>query len=691
VKTSTYLKLAPLSLAVALALSACSSGGGGSAATNDTTSETEVTGIAEAPGGQIAYFKHNQSLLVAAIEHIFPGAYAAITGLEPVTGATVELIRVDNDGNQVGDVLASTVTTITGEYSLALPSGVDFSGDLILRITGNSGNSMSAQVVEQEVDINPISQYILDKFIEDGTELATLPVNEVVALTGKVEEFDLTAAPGSNLETMLNQLEAEVGTFVDNSIAVINSEPGNGALAAGNWKLTAISFGFHDSDGKAWGTYSMSVDNTELAVADAGDGTINITVGASDYSWTNAGTNGSSVDIYTESEISNDEDVLSGTIDSNGDLAIPFPFEEELQTVDTQVDLDGPDYGWRWPPGTFLAQDTGNGNMKLSINRDAGVRYETIDTNNDGVKDAIDPDARDGDEVHFEMAFLVKEGSGMSETDVSGPYGMVSYEVEVSNAPEGRLRSTVGPVSFNGSGTVSITGAELEKYEIVRTPAVPPAVDLAFNSSADTDDSLSYTVSADGEFDIGSGLVQGVVSDDGSLMVSVGHDTQIDPQDVQNPDDDIVTDVMNEIRFFVALDQGGNVNQADFANTTYVLRPLIQGADETGRQSVFTLSAGSTMVFDATADNVVITPSDRGIERANDIAEIEAIPVETPQQLTLPAEISNNGSLNILAGDSSVDMDGFMSADKSMFIARLYITNDQGASQDMGLVVGIKQ
>jgi hypothetical protein len=97
------------------------------------------------------------------------------------------------------------------------------------------------------------------------------------------------------------------------------------------------------------------------------------------------------------------------------------------------------------------------------------------------------------------------------------------------------------------------------------------------------------------------------------------------------------------------------------------------------------------MVFDATADNVVITPSDRGIERANDIAEIEAIPVETPQQLTLPAEISNNGSLNILAGDSSVDMDGFMSADKSMFIARLYITNDQGASQDMGLVVGIKQ
>ena len=44
----------------------------------------------------------------------------------------VELIRIDDDGNQVGDVLASTVTSITGDYSLALPVGVSLSGNLIV-------------------------------------------------------------------------------------------------------------------------------------------------------------------------------------------------------------------------------------------------------------------------------------------------------------------------------------------------------------------------------------------------------------------------------------------------------------------------------------------------------------------------------------------------------------------------------
>ena len=200
-----------------LGLTAC-----GSSGTSTTSTGAEVSGLVEAPNGQIALFKQGQSTLVALTEYIFPGAYAAITGLDPVTGATVELIRVDNNGDQVGAVLASTVTSITGNYSLSLPSGVDFSGDLVLRITGNGGAEMSAQVVEQSVDINPISQYILDKFIEDGTALDTLAVNEVVALSGRVEEFDLTAT--ADLSTMLAQLEAEVGAFVDSEITVINRD-----------------------------------------------------------------------------------------------------------------------------------------------------------------------------------------------------------------------------------------------------------------------------------------------------------------------------------------------------------------------------------------------------------------------------------------------------------------------------------
>ena len=198
----------PLAFACSVALAACSSGGGDS-----TAPVTTVTGTAEAPNGAIAQFEQNKSFLVAAVEYTFPAAIAGITGLQPVTGATVELIRIDDDGNQVGAVLASTVTTITGDYSLSLPSGVSLAGDLIVRITGNSGKSLSAMVVDQAVDINPISQYILDKFVDDeNLVLGDLALNEVVSLQGKVEEFDLTAT--SDISSMLAALDAEVADMI---------------------------------------------------------------------------------------------------------------------------------------------------------------------------------------------------------------------------------------------------------------------------------------------------------------------------------------------------------------------------------------------------------------------------------------------------------------------------------------------
>ena len=96
-KTLPMIK--PLVFACSIALAACSSGGGSG---DGEIAPTAITGIAEAPNGVIAQFENNKSYLVAAVEYVFPGAMAGITGLLPVTGATVELIRIDDDGNQVG-------------------------------------------------------------------------------------------------------------------------------------------------------------------------------------------------------------------------------------------------------------------------------------------------------------------------------------------------------------------------------------------------------------------------------------------------------------------------------------------------------------------------------------------------------------------------------------------------------------
>src|SRR5690554_1077953 len=62
------------------------------------------------------------------------------------SGATVELIRVDNSGAQVGGVLATTATSITGDYTLTLPEGVNLAGNLVVRITG-SNDALHAQEI----------------------------------------------------------------------------------------------------------------------------------------------------------------------------------------------------------------------------------------------------------------------------------------------------------------------------------------------------------------------------------------------------------------------------------------------------------------------------------------------------------------------------------------------------------------
>ena len=682
------------SMAIAGAISLASCGGGGGTSTPVTT---DVSGLVEAPNGQIALFKEHQSMLVALTEAIFPGAYAAITGLDPVTGATVELIRVDNNGVQIGDVLASTVTSVTGNYSLSLPSGVDFSGDLVLRITGNGGASMSAQVVEQSVDINPISQYILDKFIEDGTALDTLAVNEVVALTGRVEEFDLTAT--ADLSTMLDQLEAEVGQFVDSEITVINSTPGDGTLAAGSWSLMSLSVGFHDSDNQGGGTFAFDVISEKLTLTDGGSGSVDLSVDSTLIdAFTNFNVDAFGSNIYHEVSgfSAGDNETFSGNIDANGNLAIPFPFEEDLQTTDLLVDPDGPDFGWRYPPGNFYVEDTGNGNVKLAINQEAGVRYETTDTNTDGVKDAIDPAKRSGDEISIEMAFLIKEGSGMGVSSLNGEYGMISYQLEANSATNtGTILDTMGIVSFNGGGNFAIAANAENVAELSRGPATFPNVTLTYSAADDASTTAeTYTVSATGAVDIASGGLEAQVSSDGNLIVGIQDEilTTNDNGTPADPSDDFITEVNSNIHIMSKL--GSGMQNIDLANSTYALRPLILGGNNAGNQFLYSLSSDSTMVFDATGDNVEITASDRGIERSSDIAEITAIPVEAATPLSLPVALSGKGEFTMQVlnpSDEDITIDGYVSADKTMFIARLYVQDNVGSDKDLGLVIGVKQ
>ncbi|HAC30283.1 MAG TPA: hypothetical protein DCF82_21120, partial [Marinobacter hydrocarbonoclasticus] len=191
-------------------IAGCGGSSGGGSTGGETVSGETISGTATAPGeeGTIASFTQ-PSIFEVALNFVVAPVAAAITGLNPVKGATVELIRVDDEGNQIGDVLAQTATSTTGNYKLTLPQGVNLAGNLVVRITGQNNKQLRAQVVEKDVDINPVSEFVLRKFIETGADLDQLVVTDVVKLSGKVEEFDLTA--GANLDEMFSTLESEVG------------------------------------------------------------------------------------------------------------------------------------------------------------------------------------------------------------------------------------------------------------------------------------------------------------------------------------------------------------------------------------------------------------------------------------------------------------------------------------------------
>ena len=256
-----------LVVALSVLLMACDrSSSSSSAASQDAV---EVSGQASAPSGSVAMLE-TQSAWDELLSSAISTAYAGIIGLDPIQNALVELIRVDDNGQQVGGVLATTFTSITGDYTLTLPTGVSLAGNLIVRITGN-GSELRAQVVEQEVDISPVSEFILQKFIQEGTPLSTLPVDSVVKISNKVEEFDLTAT--NDISSMLAALESEVGEFIENQITDISSSSISATLLTGDYRGAGIQIALHDG---FYGTYGIDYYVENLSLSGSADGDVDI-------------------------------------------------------------------------------------------------------------------------------------------------------------------------------------------------------------------------------------------------------------------------------------------------------------------------------------------------------------------------------------------------------------------------------
>ncbi|KPJ93335.1 MAG: hypothetical protein AMJ53_07475 [Gammaproteobacteria bacterium SG8_11] len=227
-----------LALIASLTLSACG-GGGGDGGGNQTPPPpptlTTISGSVSAPSSTVAQYER-QNVLSMIASLLISDLQAAITGLTPVTNATVELIRIDKSGAQVGDVIASTTTdSVTGAYSLDYEGTL--SSDLVVQVTGASG-PMRALAVAETTDINPVTEYVTQQILasiinNNNISLDAITPKTVAELIDFVESLDITF---SGSETVAESAAAIDSVADANGIDSEISNSLNGSLI-GAWGL----------------------------------------------------------------------------------------------------------------------------------------------------------------------------------------------------------------------------------------------------------------------------------------------------------------------------------------------------------------------------------------------------------------------------------------------------------------------
>jgi len=638
-------------------LAACGGSGGGGGG----SPSVNISGTATAPAGTVAMLKDHGILYVVG-QFLMPGASAIVTGLQPVTGATVELIEVDANGVQIGAVLATTATSITGNYQLTLPQGVNLSANLIVRITGTGGVNLRAQVVEQAVDISPVTEFVLQKLIGAGTDLTTLATNEVITLTGSAEKFDLTAA--ANLTQMLADLDAEVSSFIDNQIITINNGQGDATAIAGDYHLGFLDLGLHDTDLGSAGNFTSSIEVGSVTITDAGNGAFTASSTDSVYAYGSQSFFPSNpVQLFIDTQIEVTPDLFSGNVDSLGAIVVDIPFEEN---VDATLQ-----FGWRFPPQTFRLEPVGSTGVHIGRDEEVGVRYGLVDTDGNGSLDAINPSDRQGDEPLLGFGIIARKSQGLTAANVTGNYGLVGMEVQ--SFVNGNTDAVVFFSVENFDGSSIVTETSFDGSIITRTDG---GASITTGSDVTTANS-TYTVAADGTFSLTEGgqTDVGFVGNNGNLIVVL---------DNSNTDNGANPPTITMFSHAAAIGVKLPTTLPNMTGRSYRLFSLELNYDGSAT-SIEALTKGQ-LAFNGDGTLNITGVSFRKITRATDLANITPVAGTSANSNNQSVTIGTNGSLAFTLGTQTFD--GFVSADGQMLLLR---TKDNGGAtnQTVGMIIGI--
>ncbi|MDD9898487.1 MAG: hypothetical protein OXU45_05745, partial [Candidatus Melainabacteria bacterium] len=153
-----------------------------------------------------------------------------------VIGATVELFEVDDEGQTIGEAIATTTTDVQGEFELEIPSDGGFDTDHVVNVSDGE-EEVHSFVTEEEIIADPVSELIYENIQETATndsvgsvdevnrdvEIDDFNAEEVNSMREHIDELGVSFEEEGVSETVTS-LESTIGGFVDNMIEVIMDE-----------------------------------------------------------------------------------------------------------------------------------------------------------------------------------------------------------------------------------------------------------------------------------------------------------------------------------------------------------------------------------------------------------------------------------------------------------------------------------
>jgi len=180
------MKYSELLISASLIGMVAACGGSGGSTTPPPVTVT-VSGSVSAINGEVAFYSPGiTDTLIAGL--IGKQAFAAITGeINVGPGVTINLIEITNDGSQVGDVLATTTTDASGNYSLDAPEDFVASSKYVVRAVGTSTNA-DARVDSLTASITSTSDAVSSVITTSSMDLTLLTAEEIAEIQAAVED-----------------------------------------------------------------------------------------------------------------------------------------------------------------------------------------------------------------------------------------------------------------------------------------------------------------------------------------------------------------------------------------------------------------------------------------------------------------------------------------------------------------------